>query len=179
MNNFVAFLRGINVGGNTRLNMAELVAMTTNCGYTEVKTYLNSGNLFFQSPEPNASHHQKVLEEAITKRFGLKIRLILKTKAELEVIREANPFKNEIITEERTLFVSFLFEELSSEKQKWLGTLSNPEEQITPSSHEVYTLLVRAYFPKSQMSKNTLLKQGKVDSTTRNWNTLNAVIAKM
>ena len=54
MNTHVAFLRGINVGGNTMVSMKDLAAICTQIGFENVRTYLNSGNVIFKSPLPEA-----------------------------------------------------------------------------------------------------------------------------
>jgi uncharacterized protein (DUF1697 family) len=176
MTHYVAFLRGINVGGNAKVNMKDLVVLFEALGFSKVSTYVNSGNVIFEAP---AADHQKVIEEALEKKLGFKIRVMVKTKEELEQVVEANPFAGETIGNDRTLFVSFCFDQISPETQEVIKTLSNPNELLEPRLHEVYTLLVRGHFPDSFMGKSKLLKQFKIDSTTRNWNTLTTVISKM
>ena len=175
---YVALLRGINVGGNNRLPMADLTALLTSLGYTNVRTYLQSGNAIFEA-EGTTQAIEASIEAGLLERFGLKIRVMVRTKDDLERIFAANPFKDEIIEADRTLFVSFLFTPLDAAQLKALEALSNPEELIAPRKNEVYTLLVRAHFPKSHMSANTLGKKLKVDSTARNWNTLSNLIERM
>lgn len=179
MKSFVALLRGINVGGNNKVKMSDLSDLFLQLGYKDVSTYLNSGNVLFKSDESSNEKHQKQIEETITKKLGLTIRVIIKDKEELEKAFANNPFKKETIESDRTLFVSFLFNELPKESQSALRELSNPAELIEPSNHEIYTLLVRAHFPKSHMSKNTLFRKLATDSTTRNWNTLTNLIERM
>ena len=65
MNTHVAFLRGINVGGNTMVSMKDLAAICTQIGFENVRTYLNSGNVIFKSPLPEAEL-QKALEKALS-----------------------------------------------------------------------------------------------------------------
>lgn len=178
MTTYVALLRGINVGGNTRLRMADLTALLHDLGYRDIRTYLQSGNAIFEA-QGQPAEITAAIEKGLAERFGLTIRVMLRTKADLERIAAANPFKDEVIEEDRTLFVSFLFAPLDADRQKELRDLSNPLELIEPREHEVYTLLVRAHFPKSHMSGNILGRKLKADSTTRNWNTLSHLIALM
>lgn len=173
---YVAFLRGINVGGNTKVPMKELSALFVDLGFTDVQTYLNSGNVLFRAPEGD---HQKVIEGGLVKVFGLTIRVMIKTKADLEKVVKENPFAHEVIEKDRTLFVSFLFDPLSAENQKAIRELSRPEELLEPREHELYTLLVRGDFPQSFMGRSQLLTKWKTDSTARNWNTITTVLTRM
>ena len=179
MTTYVALLRGINVSASTQMPMADLSQLMAELGYTDIATYLRSGNVIFKAESGTVEEHEKRIQEAIAKRFGFESRIMVKTKDQLLAAREKNPFKHEKIEADRTLFVSFLFEPLSKEGQKILAAMSNPEELIAPFEWEVYTLLVRAHFPQSAMGKNLLAKRAKADSTSRNWNTLNKLIDRM
>lgn len=179
MTHFVAFLRGINVGGNNKINMKELAELFVKLGYHDVQTYLNSGNVLFVSDEKSNEVHAKKIEDALLEKFGLKIRVMIKTKAELEFARDANPFKNEKYGDEATLFVSFLFNSATDTDRETIKSWSSDHEKISATKHEVYTLLFREAFPKSSMGKSWLLNKLKLDSTARNWNTLNNVIERM
>lgn len=159
------------------MNMKELAALFSSLGYIDVSTYLNSGNVVFSAPQ--RADLEATIETALQKQFNLTIRVMVKTKAELETVRDQNPFAQEVIEKDRTLFVGFLFSPLSPDLQKEIDALSSPSELIRAREEVVYTLLTRADFPKTHASKNTLGKKFKTDSTTRNWNTLNAVIERM
>lgn len=70
---YVALLRGINVGGNNKVAMSELRECFEAQGFTEVSTYINSGNIFFSSNENDEAKLVKVCEKAIEKRFGFPV----------------------------------------------------------------------------------------------------------
>ena len=178
MVSLVAFLRGINVGGNKKIPMKSLVELFEALGYKNVSTYLQSGNVFFESSDLISSCENNI-EEAILKKFGFDVRVIVKSKPEIFDIIENNPFNEDPYGPETTLFVSMLFSDLSSENQTLLMALSSPLERIVCTSEEVYTLLLRSHFPKSHMSKNVLLSKFETDSTARNWNTMSHVLNRM
>ncbi|MGQ0558647.1 MAG: DUF1697 domain-containing protein [Sphingosinicella sp.] len=86
----VALLRGINVGGRV-LPMAELRALAARLGWTEVSTFIASGNLLFVSDLAPAAAEQ-ALEEAIEQRFAMKVPVIVRTRAQMRAYRDGNPF---------------------------------------------------------------------------------------
>jgi len=90
MGRMVALLRGINVGGRV-LPMAELRSLCAELGWDDVQTYIQSGNIVF-SAAGNPAALESSLEEAIEKRFGMKVSTIIRTAAQWKHILQANPF---------------------------------------------------------------------------------------
>ncbi len=87
---YIALLRGINVGGNNIVKMVDLKTCLESMGITEVTTYIQSGNVVFQSDEANTEILEKRMEEKLSKRFGFKILVVLVTSKQLEeVIKNA------------------------------------------------------------------------------------------
>ena len=70
---YIALLRGINVGGNNKVSMAELRACFEEAGFASVSTYINSGNVFFDSPEESDAKLVDICEKAIEARFGFRV----------------------------------------------------------------------------------------------------------
>jgi uncharacterized protein (DUF1697 family) len=81
---YAALLRGVNVGGNSPLKMADLKEAVEKSGFTNVKTLINSGNIIFESKEANTAKINTVLEEALKKRFHLESRVFLLTFEQLK-----------------------------------------------------------------------------------------------
>lgn len=95
MSTHVALLRGVNVGG-VKLAMAELRALVTSLGYTDVATYIQSGNLLFTPPKPaEAPVLADGLRKAIAAEFGIDTPVIVVTRDELASVIEANPYPDE------------------------------------------------------------------------------------
>jgi len=86
----VALLRGINVGTAKRVAMADLRALLTALGYTDVRTLLNSGNVVFKAP-PRSADPATRIEREIAKRLGVASRVTVLTAAELDVAVRGNP----------------------------------------------------------------------------------------
>lgn len=86
----VALLRGINVGGNRRVPMAELKAAMTDAGFADVRSYVASGNLVFAGDEPAASA-EVLLEALIARRFGFAVDVLVRDAAAFVAHAAANP----------------------------------------------------------------------------------------
>lgn len=87
---FVALLRGINVGQGPRVPMADLKALFERVGLRDVITYLNSGNVLFDS-ELGAADLTRLLESELESTYGARIQTLGKTSAEVVAIAEAIP----------------------------------------------------------------------------------------
>jgi len=90
MTRFVALLRGINVGGNKKVPMAELRTLTEGLGCTEVATYIQSGNLVFTSAG-SAAQHEAALERALVKHFGFPVETLVRDAKAWSALIAANP----------------------------------------------------------------------------------------
>ncbi|TAK89725.1 DUF1697 domain-containing protein [Patescibacteria group bacterium] len=88
---YVALLRGINVGGNNKVEMAKLKLTFEQLGFTKVKTYINSGNIIFEGPDQNHLQLASQIEAAITKDFGLNIPVVLRNLKQIQAICKAMP----------------------------------------------------------------------------------------
>jgi len=94
----VALLRGINVGGNNKIAMADLRDVVASLGHTEVSTYIQSGNVLFTAREGPAAATTALaadLERAIEKAFGLRLRVVVLSRAELAQVISDNPYQAE------------------------------------------------------------------------------------
>lgn len=86
MERYIALLRGINISGKNKVSMAELKQGFEKRNYTEVKTYLNSGNVIFSSDETDISKLTSQIEEMINDQFRLDIPVYVISKEKLEDI---------------------------------------------------------------------------------------------
>jgi uncharacterized protein (DUF1697 family) len=161
MNTYVAFLRGINVGRNTMISMKELAAICTNMGLLDVSTYLNSGNVIFQSPLPEAEL-QKVLETALSGKTGKDIMVVVRSHGDLERVVKDNPFTEAVPSQIGVLLVT------EPVAKNILAEFVIPgREEVVPGKREVYV-----HYPdgmgRSKLKWPLSLRGG----TMRNINTL-------
>ncbi|HEY5721171.1 MAG TPA: DUF1697 domain-containing protein [Allosphingosinicella sp.] len=112
MGGFIALLRGINVGGHTRVPMAELRPLAEGLGWEDVRTYIQSGNLLFKS-KGKAPALETALEEALGKHFGFAPAVIVCSASDWTALAGANPFAKESGTEPNRVMIG-----LSKQKPK-------------------------------------------------------------
>ncbi|MBX0316472.1 DUF1697 domain-containing protein [Planococcus glaciei] len=110
----VALLRGINVGGNNKINMKELKKVFEEAGMENVKTYINSGNIIFSSSHPSSKELAAILEGAILENFNLEIRVLVYSLEQYEKIAKAIP-PHWTNGDEMKSDVLFLWEEIDRE----------------------------------------------------------------
>ncbi|OGJ45359.1 hypothetical protein A2272_02860 [Candidatus Peregrinibacteria bacterium RIFOXYA12_FULL_33_12] len=111
---YILLLRGINVGGNRKVEMKRLKAVLEALGYSNVSTYLNSGNAIFES-EKAREIIQKEIEINLEKEFGFAIQVLLKNEEEMKKIAQSIP-ENWQNNDDQKTDVAFVFPEIDSEK---------------------------------------------------------------
>lgn len=171
----VAFLRGINVGGRARVPMADLRVLAATVGLDDVRTYLQSGNLLFAMPSGGTEHLMGDLERAISERFGLTVRVLMRTIADLSAIVAANPMPGATANGSK-LHVVFLAGTPSAEAVAALDADRSPPDVFAVLGGEIYV-----HYPEgSGRSKLTLEyfeRRLGVAGTARNWNTVTKLVA--
>lgn len=169
MSKKIAILRGINVGGKRKILMTDLKKLCENLAFKHVKTYIQSGNIIFNSDEP-IPVLAKNLEEAIQAQFGFDVPVIIITQNELETTINNNPFigKDAAINQ---LHVTFLKEEPTNTAVTKALTYNYPPDEFKITGKTVFIFCIDKYH-KSKLSNNFFEKQLAVKATTRNWKTV-------
>ncbi len=171
---YVTFLRGINVGGKNKIKMETLREVFGSLGFETVKTYINSGNVIFETVETAGKKLAAKIESAIEKEFALKIKVIVRKMSEIENIVANNPFAGQF-ENDKDLHVFFLDEELPADKRELLLSNNNENEQFAVRNSEIFCLL-RVSVLDSLMGKDYIGKKLKVFATARNWRTVNKIL---
>jgi uncharacterized protein (DUF1697 family) len=169
MNTYIAFFRGINVGGNNPLPMKDLVAILEGTGARKIKTYIQSGNAVFQSAEKNPSQLPQKLAAEIKKRHGFEPYILI---LELEAIKRAiaeNPFP-EAETDPGSLHLGFLASRPKSPNLEKLSRLKKESERFH-LSNGVFYLHAPEGVGKSKLAASSEKLLG-VPMTDRNWRTV-------
>ena len=167
----VAFLRGINVGGNNKIEMKALREVFGALGFENVKTYINSGNVIFETVESNRLSAR--IETAIEAKFSLRIKTMTRSATEIRDIIENNPFAGQY-ENDKDLHVLFLDKELPPEKRELLLSNSNENEMFAVRKREIFCLL-RAGVADSLLGKGFVDKKLKTPATARNWRTVKKI----
>jgi uncharacterized protein (DUF1697 family) len=171
---YAAFLRGINVGGKNKIQMERLRQICGALGFENVKTYINSGNLRFETAKSADQKLAVKIEKAIEAEFGLKIRTMVRSLAEIEEIVTNNPFEGQF-ENDKDLHVFFLDEELPEEKRAQLISNNSENEMFAVRRREIYCLL-RVSVLDSLMGRDYIGKKLKIPATARNWRTVNKIL---
>jgi uncharacterized protein (DUF1697 family) len=171
---YVAFLRGINVGGKNKIKMETLREVCSAIGFENVKTYINSGNIIFETSKSDEKKLAEKIEKAIEKEFGLNIKTMVRSIEEIKNIVENNPFDGQF-ENDKDLHVFFLDEDLPDEKCELLLAQANENEMYFVRNLEIFCLL-RISVLDSLMGKDYIGKKLKVSATARNWRTVNKVL---
>lgn len=166
----IVLLRGINVGGHRKLPMAELRELIKSLGYSNVATYIQSGNLLVQCDEKKWQAINTSLKRAIHTQFGYDVPIVSRTLAEWESIIRYNPFINE--QEDLTkLLVTILEDAPTPENIMDLEAYDFGADELKVVGSEVY-MHCHHGAGKSKITNNILEKKLKITGTTRNWKSM-------
>lgn len=163
---YVALLRGINVGGNNPVNMKELARVLAEAGYSDVRTYINSGNVVFSA---DAVPTEAELELLLGDRFGFRIPVLLRDRAAYAVTVEAAPV--EFADEGLRRDVLFLKDSTTpAEAMAALPALADGVDQVWAGPRALYFARLDAEASHSRLAKivGTPIYR---EISVRNWNT--------
>jgi uncharacterized protein (DUF1697 family) len=163
----LALLRGVNVGGNKRVEMARLRELMEELGYRDVRTYVNSGNVVFTGP----SRSEQQLETAIAKTFGFEVPVVLRSRDELADIVQANPLR-EVANDAAKYLVVFCGAEAATN----LDPKDFAPETFRVRGREIY-LWAPGGIGTSELAKRLATKPLGAKSTARNWRTVEKLLA--
>lgn len=175
MSRYVAFLRGVNVGGNSTVKMDKLREMFESLGFRNVRTILNSGNVLFETQDKNPSILTKRLDETLRKTFGFEIPVMLRTDIQVLSLVNSRPFKNVKITPDTRLYVTFLSE---AHKLKIKIPYVSPEKDfkiLQAKDGAVCSSLILSPRMSTVDLMGFVEKEFGDKITTRNWNTIKKI----
>ena len=174
MTTYVAMLRGINVSGQKIIKMERLRAMFVDMGFGGVKTYVQSGNVIFETREPAASLSAKI-QKRILKDFGFDVPVLTKSSAEMADIVKRNPLVKDKAIDQTKLHVTFLSDDLPRNAAELLQPLAAGAEQVRVIGRAVYLYCPNTY-GNTKLSNNAIEKKLGCGATTRNWNTTKTLV---
>lgn len=158
MTAFVGLLRAINVGGTGKLPMKELVELCLEAGFRDVKTYIQSGNVVFESKLSEARAQAK-LAASLSKKLGKAAGVTLRTADELEAVLAKNPYKT------APGLVVIMFMNATPERAALKDVKAPDGEQLALGKREIYI-----HYPKGQGRSKLKIPHAK-EVTGRNINT--------
>jgi len=174
MSTFVSLLRGINVGGQKKIPMETLRRVYKTLGYARVRTYVQSGNVVFDSAGIAASELVKGIEEQIVKTCGFTVPVFIRQPLELHAILTGNPYLINGSMDPAALHVTFLYQPPSKEEWEYLCAPSDIADEFTLGEAVIYLHCPNGY-GKTKLSNIFFERRLGTPVTTRNWNTVNAL----
>jgi uncharacterized protein (DUF1697 family) len=170
----IALLRGINVGGKNKLPMKDLAAIFADAGATEVRTYIQSGNVVFTAGRRAIAGLANTVTNEIESRLGLKIPVVLRSRVEIEAARDANPYLDRA-SNPKALHVVFLRDRPTLSAVAALDPHRSPPDEFAVLGREVFL-----YCPngvgRSKLTTMWIDRALGTVATIRNWNTMNALV---
>lgn len=165
----IALLRGINLGGR-RLSMKELAVMFEDAGCSEVRTYIQSGNVVFECGTALARRVPALIEKAIADRFGFDVPIVIRTAAEIDDIVKANPFLK-AGADPTTLHVAFLRDRPGKSRVAALDPERSPPDEFVVRAGEIYLRCPNGVARSKLTTQYFDSRLGTV-TTARNWRTV-------
>lgn len=180
MRRYVALLRGINVGGRNKVAMAGLRQVAADLGFTDVSTYIQSGNLLFAADERDTAGMAAALERRIAERLGVRPAVVVLSAAELAQVIADNPFPDE--PNPRLVHAVVRNTDLSDTGRAAVAAAVAAAQSSGSRDEAVVvgrTLYVHTPdgFGRSQLAARLAASSAQASGTARNWATVTKLMA--
>ncbi len=175
MTTYISILRGINVSGKNMIKMNALQEAFINAGFNYVTTYIQSGNIVFQSKKDKTKNIETKIYALIKTVFGLDVPVLVQEAEELKNIIQKNPFINDVTKDAAFMHITFLSgtpDNLVIEKIKENDYYN---DEFISISKTVYLYCPNGY-GNSKLTNSFWENKLKLVATTRNWKTVNELL---
>ncbi len=172
----LVLLRGINVSGHHMIKMEALKKALEVFGFTQVQTYIQSGNVFVTTPEKDANAVGFDVKQQIFKTFGFDVPTIVVSKSDLASCLSNNPFFKTANVDTKKLYVAFISKTLSNENIHDLKISNIKPDEVAIDQNRIY-IKYDVSPAKTRLDQKYIEKKLAVTATIRNWNTVNALLA--
>jgi len=170
MPSYVALLRAINVGGRNMLPMKDLAAIFADLGCANVRTYIQSGNVVFETSAKTAATIPQTVAEAIEERFGHRVPVVTRSASEITSALEGNPFLARGVPRNQ-LHIAFLADAPTEARVAALDPARSAPDAFEVRGREIYL-----HFPngggRSKLTNEYFDRTLGTTSTIRNWRTV-------
>ena len=175
MTKHLALLRGINVSGHNMIKMDALKTALEAIEFTNVETYIQSGNVFVETQEESGFGVGFKIKQEIFKTFGYEVPVIVIGKNDLELCFKNNPFLKQKDFDIKKLYVAFVSKELSSSAINELKISQfKPDEAVIDGNRIFIKYDIGA--GKTRLDQKYIEKKLNVTATIRNWNTVTKLL---
>jgi len=172
---YIAFLRGINVGGHKKIKMADLRLLLEGLGYKDVISYIQSGNVIFSSLEKDRGKLENQISKAINTHYGFEVPVLVITRTEINKILDNNPYKDPDDLANNKIYFVLLKEMPQKEDIEATSAVIFENEKfiITP---ECVFIRYDLGAGKAKCSINFFESKLKVTTTSRNYRTMTKLL---
>lgn len=175
---YIAFLRGINVGGHHKVPMLELRKEIEKLKFENIVTLLNSGNIIFDAIADDVENLESKLSEHLEKSFGFPIPVILRSAEMINGFVIDMPFESVLVTKDIRLYVSFLRRDIETDLAlPWLS--DDKSYNIICKKYKTIFSILDLSLSQTPKAMGVLEKYYGKDITTRNWNTIKRIKEKI
>ena len=168
---FVALLRGINVGGKNKLAMKDLVAIFEDSGCTDVRNYIQSGNVVFRANKDAGDRTASLVRKAIAQDHGLQVPVVVRSASEMVEVAQSNPFLEDGSGAAEHLHVMFLADTPEKAHVATLDHARSHPDVFVPRGREIFLLLPNGV-ARSKLTNAYFDSALRTVSTSRNWKTV-------
>jgi len=171
MPTYIALLRGINVSGKNMIKMNELLIHLSSLNFKNIRTYIQSGNIIFESDLMDENLLEKSIHEKILSMFGFDVPVLVKNADAWKKVHNSNPFILERNEDIDKLHVTFLSDIPNQEFISKLVDYKDVVDEFILDSNIVYICCHNGY-GKTKLNNTFFESKLKVSATTRNWKTV-------
>lgn len=177
---YLALFRGINVSGKNIIKMESLRKQMEHTGYTNVQTYIQSGNVVFEAKQTSKAEISAAIESLIKKEYGYDIIVFVLDMADMNKVAVNSPYatREELEEGSKKLYVTFLSQVPQKENIQKLYDAPIGDDLIELKDDILYFKLA-SKASDSKLSNNLIESKLKLKATTRNWNTTIKLLAML
>lgn len=165
---YIALLRGINVGGNKKIPMVELREILGKVGLINAQTYIQSGNVIFQTKEIEIKALEHTIQKAIMDHFGFEVPVLVLSPKDLKQVFDECPFSEE---QKTNSYFMLLYKVPDKDLVEEVSKISYPNEEFAITKNCVY-IFYSLGVGKAKLGVNWFERKLKITATARNYKTM-------
>ncbi|MBT8185633.1 MAG: DUF1697 domain-containing protein [Eudoraea sp.] len=171
MPNYIALLRGINVSGQKKILMKDLKLLLENLGFTDVVTYIQSGNVVFKTESGSTASLEVLISEGIKKKFGYEVPVVVRTRDQIATIIRNNPYQDKELLEANKIGY-VLFKQIPDRKLLQAFNEESYENEVFTIIDNCGYIVYHKGAGKAKLSNNLIERKLKINATSRNHRTM-------
>jgi uncharacterized protein (DUF1697 family) len=171
----ISMLRGVNLRNRNRVKMDALRALYASLKLRDPQTYIQSGNVIFETKEQDLARLAKRIGNGIERNFCFRCDVVVRTASELRTAIARNPFASRPGIDPSKLLVTFLASAPGAEARERLLRIKTDPEELRIDGSELYT-----YYPngigRSKLQMAVIERALKISGTGRNWTSVTKML---